>query len=163
MSTPNPGEPQTTRRSDTAPSGEPTPLLRSDTDGPAPPMIDGTLNLHELGDYQVLSLLGRGGMGVVYKALQRKLGRVVALKMILGYPDADSVDRFMAEARAAAALDHPGIVPIFEVGQVADKPFFTMAFIEGGSLASLLKTNGPLTFIRAAELVRQIALAIDYA
>lgn len=120
-------------------------------------------DLLQLTDYEILGELGHGGMGVVFKARQKSLGRLVALKMILGYADEEVVERFLVEARASACLNHPGIVPVFEVGRVADKPYFTMAFIEGGSLSHLLRRRGALPPVEAAELVRQVAQAVSYA
>ncbi|RPI89625.1 MAG: serine/threonine protein kinase, partial [Planctomycetaceae bacterium] len=116
------------------------------------------------GDYEVLSEIARGGMGVVYKARQRNLNRIVALKMILaGHLANDSdVKRFYAEAEAAAALDHPGIVPIFEIGQHEGQHYFSMAFIEGESLARRV-AEGPIPPREAAELVRKVSEAVDYA
>jgi tRNA A-37 threonylcarbamoyl transferase component Bud32/tetratricopeptide (TPR) repeat protein len=116
------------------------------------------------GDYELLQELARGGMGVVYKARQRKLNRVVALKMILSGQLASPADvqRFYSEAAAAAQLDHPGIVPVYEVGQQDGQHFFSMGYVEGGSLAASLK-DGPLPPREAAELVRKIAEAVAYA
>ncbi|MBI3862625.1 MAG: serine/threonine protein kinase, partial [Planctomycetia bacterium] len=116
------------------------------------------------GDYELLDEIARGGMGVVFKARQVNLNRVVALKMILaGQLAHDSdVKRFYAEAEAAANLDHPGIVPIFEIGQHDGQHYFSMAFVEGESLARKV-ANGPLPPREAAQLVKQVAEAVDYA
>lgn len=114
--------------------------------------------------YDLLVEIARGGMGVVYKARQHKPNRIVALKMILSgrLAGSEDVQRFYAEAEAAARLDHRGIVPVFEVGEQSGQHFFSMAFIEGQSLASRV-SDGPLGCREAADLMREIADAIDYA
>lgn len=116
------------------------------------------------GDYQLLSEIARGGMGVVYKARQTKLNRIVALKMILSgvVASAEDIQRFRIEAEAAANLDHPGIVPIHEIGQHEGQHFFSMSFVDGCSLADHVN-SGPLPPQKAAELTHKIADAIAYA
>ncbi len=116
------------------------------------------------GEFELLELAARGGMGIVFKAYHKKLKRTVALKMILAgqLASEQDIERFRTEAQAAARLDHPGIVPIYEVGEHEGLHFFTMAFIEGKSLAEVL-TEGPLAPESAARLVFTLAGAIHYA
>jgi eukaryotic-like serine/threonine-protein kinase len=117
-----------------------------------------------LGDYELLEELGRGGMGVVYKARQLSLGRSVALKMILRGALASPADlaRFQAEAEAVARLDHPNIVPLYEVGQLEGQPYFSMKFVAGTTLARKL-AEGPLPPREAAEMLAPICRAIHFA
>src|SRR5262245_26074413 len=117
------------------------------------------------GDYELLGEVARGGMGVVYKARQHSLDRVVALKMIRDFHLADfqTVERFYQEARAAAALDHPGIVPIYEVGQHDGQHYFTMTLVEGTNLEAAVAQEGLPAPEAAAALVAAVAEAVEYA
>jgi serine/threonine protein kinase len=102
-------------------------------------------------------------MGVVYKARQLGLNRLVALKMILaGQLIPTAVQRFRREAEAAAQLNHPHIVPIYEIGEYQGQPYFVMGYVEGGTVADLI-ANGPMTPRGAAELVQTVAQATGYA
>jgi serine/threonine protein kinase/tetratricopeptide (TPR) repeat protein len=118
-----------------------------------------------LGNYQILGEIGRGGMGVIYRARQRHSGRIVAVKRLLGY-HADSLEtlaRFRREAQAVASLDHPNILPIYEVSETPDGiPFFSMKFAAGGSLLEAGPTfrNYPR---RCAELMLKVTRAVQYA
>lgn len=117
----------------------------------------------QFGKYDLLGEVGRGGMGVVYKARQRDLKRVVALKMILAseWASADEISRFQAEARAVARLRHRNIVGIFEVGEEMGRHFFAMDFVEGQSLAAVIAQK-PLSPEQAARWMVSIAQAVDH-
>ncbi len=118
-----------------------------------------------LGRYEILGELGRGGMGVVYRARHTQLGKTVALKILpqdLGQlPTA--LARFVREARAAASLNHPHIIQVFDVDRVGDVHFFAMEFIEGETLKQKLRAHGPLPPGEAIHIARQIADALTYA
>ncbi len=146
------------------PAGElpsPSSATLLDTSRPLPAQV---AQPKRFGDYELLGEIARGGMGVVYRARQVELDRVVALKMILGgrLANQEDVKRFRTEAEAAAKLSHPNIVAVHEVGEVEGQHFFSMKFIEGASLAQKLST-GPLPGRAAARYVRLIARAIHHA
>lgn len=114
--------------------------------------------------YEIIGLLGRGAMGVVYKARQRGLKRLVALKMILSgkHASAEDLARFRAEANAVAQLQHPGIVQIYEVGEDDGRPFFSLEFVDGPSLHQKLQ-GMPMSPRDAAALLQKMAEAMAYA
>ncbi len=136
-------------------------LVKPDADGdgagsgPERPVVAG---------YEILGELGRGGMGVVYKALQTKLNRIVALKMVLAGAHAgkDQLARFNLEAQAVAHLQHPNIIQIYEVGEHSGLPYFSLEFIDGGSLSD--KTEGkPQEPLEAADMIERLARAMQHA
>jgi len=140
---------------------QPTTVFKSSTNDF---MRMGDVRGRKFGDYEIIELVARGGMGVVYKAKQVSLNRTVALKMILAgeWAGEDDVKRFQAEAESAAKLEHPSIVPIFEVGRNDQHHYFSMAFIDGPSLSQRI-AEGPLASDEAAELTMKIAEAVAYA
>lgn len=136
------------------------------SDGDEPPPGHRVEENVEFGRYTLKERLAAGGMGVVYVAEDRKLKRTVALKMIRGstFADDGEIARFTLEAEAAAALDHPHIIPIYEVGRLDGQPFFTMKLIEGGTLAKKMKDHGGLLPPReVASLMAKIARAVQHA
>src|SRR6266446_922804 len=120
--------------------------------------------LAEFGDYELLEEIGRGGQGVVYRARQKSLNRTVALKMIgLGHWATEAhLKRFRREAEAAAQLEHPCIVPIYEVGERDGSCYFSMKLVEGGQLDDVSKRE-PLPIRRAVELIAKVARTVHYA
>jgi TolB-like protein/Flp pilus assembly protein TadD len=120
--------------------------------------------LGELGDYELLEEVGRGGQGVVFRARQKSLNRTVALKVIsLGqWASKAHLKRFRLEAEAAARLEHPGIVPIHEVGERDGSCYFSMKFVEGGQLDEVVK-HTPLSIRQAVELIAKVARTVHYA
>jgi len=144
---PLPADSNTSNASDTPSATSP-----DRADGRAPP------------GYEILGELGRGGMGVVYKARQVKANRVVALKMMRsgGHASPAERQRFQTEAEAVATLDHPNVVTVYDVGEFAGLPYFAMEYCPGGSLAAVLKDH-PLPARQAAEIVRQVALGVAHA
>jgi tRNA A-37 threonylcarbamoyl transferase component Bud32 len=118
----------------------------------------------DFGEYELMEEVARGGMGVIYKARHRKLNRIAAVKMILRgrFSSDEELQRFHVEAEAAARLDHPGIVPVYEIGECEGQAFFAMKFIEGGSLAQQIERfrDQPR---QAARLLAEVARAVHHA
>ncbi|MEO1615188.1 MAG: serine/threonine-protein kinase [Planctomycetota bacterium] len=139
-----------------------------DTNGGAPPADLRRWKRLKLpttvGDYELIEEVGRGGMGVVFRSRQISLDREVAVKMILRGRLASDADlqRFLAEAAATARLEHPGIVPVYEVGDFDGRPFFSMQYVEGETLAERT-ARGPLPQREAAEILSQVARAVEFA
>jgi hypothetical protein len=115
--------------------------------------------------FEIEHELGRGGMGVVFKSKQVGLNRTVALKVVLAGPFADPTTRarFLLEAEAVAAVDHPHVVKVFAFGEHAGFPYLVMEYLPGGTLADSLKANGPLPARAAAEMLRKLADAVSHA
>ena len=120
--------------------------------------------LMDFGDYELFEQIGRGGQGVVFRARQKSLNRTVALKVIgLGHwATAAHLKRFRLEAEAAARLEHPGIVPIHDVGERDGSCYFSMKFIEGGQLDEVVKRT-PMSIRQAVELIAKVARTVHYA
>lgn len=140
-------------------------LLRGDFTEAAPPMED-PATLRRCGEYELLGILARGGMGVVFRARQEGLTREVALKMIAAADLAapDDVRRFRLEAELIARLDHPNIVPVHTVGEHDGRPFFVMKLAERGTLAQALAAQGPAQDVKAAvRLMVKVARAVQFA
>ncbi|MDQ1741332.1 MAG: hypothetical protein QOE53_2984 [Pseudonocardiales bacterium] len=117
------------------------------------------------GGYRIEAVAGRGGMGVVYRAVQLDLGRPVALKLIAGdrAADPDFRERFQRESRMAAAIDHPNVVPVHGAGEHEGQLYLVMRYVRGTDLHALIKRDGPLAPERAAAIVAQVASALDAA
>ncbi|MBL9170832.1 MAG: protein kinase [Verrucomicrobiales bacterium] len=118
------------------------------------------------GAYELLEEVARGGMGIVFRARQTQISRVVALKVMAAgqFAAPDFVKRFRMEAEAVASLDHPNIVPIYEVGECENQPFFSMRLVEGGSLAQRISSSrAPMSDRQVAELITKLARAVHYA
>ena len=119
----------------------------------------------EVAGHRIDAVVARGGMGIVYKATHLSLGRTVALKLIAPELARDVTfrERFTREARIAASLDHPHVVPVYEAGEDGEVLYLAMRYVEGTDLRALVATEGPLTPVRATKLVSQVADALDAA
>src|ERR1043166_5979276 len=131
---------------------------------PMPATAQRSKMLGDFGDYELLAEIGRGGQGVVYRAHQKSLNRTVALKVLgLGYWATEAhLKRFRREAEAAAHLEHPCIVPIYEVGERDAQCYFSMKFVEGGQLDDVVRRT-PMSIRQAAELIAKVARTVHYA
>ena len=132
--------------------------------GPEPAGTEPGVLGKTIAGYEILEVLGRGGMGVVYKARQRGLNRLVALKMILagGHAAERDLARFKSEAESVAQLQHPNIVQIYEVSQDEGRPFFSLEFVDGASLDKKIQGT-PVAAPEAAHLSKVLAQAMEYA
>ena len=130
---------------------------------PSPEFLD--LQTALAGEYSLQRELGRGGMGIVYLARDVQLDRDVAIKVLPTHlaHKAEARERFLREARMAAGLSHPHIVPIHRVSEVAGFVFFVMSYVEGETLGDRLRTRGPLPPAEAARILREVAWALAYA
>ena len=148
-----------------------TPLVLADTNVGRLPVLQDMPEAFSVlpcsfGRYEILELLGRGGMGAVFRARDTHLRRMVALKVVrhLSYPQrSEAIERFFREARAAAALNHPNLCAVYDMGVVDDIPYLTMPLLQGDSLDKVIKESGPLDEASAAKLTRTIALALQEA
>jgi serine/threonine-protein kinase len=140
------------------------PAIRPNRDADTPAPLKPAAELPHIPGYQVEAVVGRGGMGIVYKALHLRLNRPVALKMLLAgaYAGLPERERFMREAESVASLRHANLVQVYDVGEHDGRPYFTMEYVEGGSLAQkLLGTPQPVR--QAAALVATLAEAVEVA
>src|SRR4051812_6412258 len=123
------------------------------------------LSIGAVPGYEILGELGRGGMGVVYKALHLRLNRVVALKVMLAGVHADprEIIRFLSEAEAVAAIRHPNVIQVFDTGEADGRPYMAMECLEGGSLSARIRAAGTIDPRTAAELIQKIARGVQAA
>ncbi len=144
-------------------TGESCPTDVTVVRGESTPNVGEVSGAENFGKYELLGELARGGMGVVYRARQHGLDRLVALKMILGAGSGDGTQRFLQEARAAAALDHPNVVPIYDIGENNGRPYFTMALIEGPNLRGFVDADGLPSIPKVVSLFTQVVAGVAHA
>src|SRR5262245_50182659 len=145
-----------------AKADDPDPLEKPSHEAKSPSRVAKLLG--ELGDYELLEEIGRGGQGVVFRARQKSLNRIVALKVIgLGqWATKAHLKRFRLEAEAAASLDHPRIVPIYEVGDRDGQCYFSMKLVEGGQLDEVVSSS-PMSIRQSVELIAKVSRTVHYA
>jgi serine/threonine-protein kinase len=119
----------------------------------------------EFGEWRIERLLGRGGMGVVYQATDRRLGRPVAIKLIADDRAGDPAfrERFERESKLTASIDHPNVIPVYSAGEIDGQLYLATRFVDGTDLHHLMRRDGPLVPERAADVVRQVGEALDAA
>ena len=119
----------------------------------------------KIGKYDVIDIIGRGGMGVVYQAKDPVLDRLVAIKMmnVDVHENADFLERFYREAKSTASLRHPNIVTVYDLGEYQNRPFLVMEYLEGNSLESLLRTRRPMTVVEKINIIIEICQGLGYA
>ncbi len=161
---PDPAGPAATHPAPRGDSGAPVAGGLTPLPGPrAPGIADGILPETHIGRFEVLDAIGRGGMGVVFRARQIELDRIVALKVLAPHAQSqEEIERFRREARSVARLRHPGIVEIHDVGEFAGRPYIVMEYVEGRSLDRHLAQTNPDLRTRA-DLVRRVAEAVQAA
>jgi tRNA A-37 threonylcarbamoyl transferase component Bud32/tetratricopeptide (TPR) repeat protein len=127
--------------------------------------IQGSRAANRIQGYEIVTKLGQGGMGAVYKARQRSLDRMVALKILAPHlaKDAAYVERFLREARAVAKLNHPNIIQGIDVGEADGHYYFAMEFVDGPTVADVMRKSGPLSEARALKITDEIAQALEHA
>src|SRR5579871_3679625 len=118
-----------------------------------------------LGQYQILGEIAKGGMSTVYRAKQMSMGREVAIKVLPSalMHDSNFADRFHREVDIIARLQHPHILPVYDFGEQDEMPYIVMAYIRGGTLSERIKQQGPMSLPEVTRIVKQVADALDYA
>src|SRR5688572_11264429 len=122
-----------------------------------------TQAVNKIGKYEVVEVLGRGGMGVVYKAMDPRIGRLVAIKMMTGgfAENPDLLKRFYREAQSTGTLQHPNIVIVYDLGDQERNPYLVMEFLEGESLEKLITSRRPMPIVRKLEVIVQVCQALN--
>jgi WD40 repeat protein/tRNA A-37 threonylcarbamoyl transferase component Bud32 len=163
VETPNPSGPDVTDEFQPETAGDTNRTAHRSNTGSGASAISHDLPELEGSGFEILSELGRGGMGVVVQARHVKLNRVVALKMVLGWGDRKELIRFLAEAESVAAVRHPNVVQVYEYGELSGRPYMALEYLPGGTLDDRLKRDGVLDAREAAALVGSIAAGVAAA